>query len=325
MALSRTQRRILIGVFSVAAALAGAVAWITAGSVWRAPHRLYAPPAGPPLSSWEDTLGHATRVQLCTLETGRVSVARSTMLRRDHTDSDAATEHVPFPVYAHWVHHPSRGDLLVDAGLDASFAADSMGNFRPPARAVHRLMGASFALKPGEDLAAQLARRGATPSMVLLTHAHGDHTAGLLALGPGVRVLAGLGEREDLAAHIGYGHLRAGQAIEEIDWTRGAPLAPFDAVVDLFGDASVLALSTPGHSRGHTSFLVSTSAGPVLLAGDASHSAWAFEHDVGPVGPSADSERTGQRSLDALRAFVDAHPGVRVVFGHEAVEPLCDG
>jgi N-acyl homoserine lactone hydrolase len=318
-------RRAVVGATVVVGALVALSAWATQGSVWRASHRSFEPPEpAAKLRDWDDALVRGTRVRLCTLETGHVRVPRSSMLRRDHVALDEQNENLPFPIYAHWIRHPSRGDLLVDSGLDESFARDSFGNFRAPARAVHALLGASFELSPGDGVTSQLASLGAHPTMVLLTHAHGDHTAGLPALGGATRVLLGLHEREDAAAYVGYGHVAAGQVLEEIDFDRGQPLAPFDAVVDLFGDGSVIAIATPGHSRGHTSYLVAARSGPVLLTGDASHSAWAFEHDVGPTAPTAGEERTAQRSLDAIRAFVREHPAVRVVFGHEAPSRICD-
>ena len=46
---------------------------------------------------------------------------------------------------------------------------------------------------------------------------------------------------------------------------------------------------------------------PVLLVGDASHTAFAFSHGIGPNGPTEADERIGQRSLDRLRAFVARH------------------
>jgi hypothetical protein len=42
-------------------------------------------------------------------------------------------------------------------------------------------------------------------------------------------------------------------------------------------DGSVVALPTPGHSPGHTSYLVRTGTRDVLLAGDVTHTAGALE------------------------------------------------
>ena len=63
---------------------------------------------------------------------------------------------------------------------------------------------------------------------------------------------------------------------------------------------------------------------PVLLVGGASHTAFAFSHGIGPNGPTEADERIGQRSLERLRTFVARHPGVRVVYGHEAPVRVCD-
>ena len=61
-----------------------------------------------------------------------------------------------------------------------------------------------------------------------------------------------------------------------------APVGPdaFDAVLDIFGDASVFAIHTPGHTAGSTAYLVRSTQGPILLVGDTSHTQWGWDHGV---------------------------------------------
>jgi len=91
---------------------------------------------------------------------------------------------------------------------------------------------------------------------------------------------------------------------------------PFEAVLDVFGDGSVWALHVPGHTPGSTAYLVRTPDGPVLLVGDASHSAWGWEHGVEPGTFSSDRPRSAE-SLARLRAFAAAHPAIEVRLGHQ--------
>lgn len=70
--------------------------------------------------------------------------------------------------------------------------------------------------------------------------------------------------------------------------------------------------------------MVNAESGPVLLIGDASRYAWALERGIGPRCPSASDEAVGQQSLERLRELVRAHPGLRVVYGHEAPQVICD-
>ncbi|WP_437538877.1 MBL fold metallo-hydrolase [Sorangium sp. So ce726] len=316
-------RRIGAGLGAVVALGAALVIWAGLGSPSKLPRvELAVPPQR--ASAWEDVFARGQRVRLCTLETGEVGGARSMLLRSDHVAFDRAREHEPLPIYAHLVRHPARGDVLIDAGLSAPFERDPFGDIRAPVSWLHRAMGTRFTLPAGRSLGAQLARFGSRPRQVYLTHVHGDHTAGLGELPGDVEIVTGEHEADDLAGHLGYGHFAEGATLSELSFARGVPMPPFDLAIDVWGDGALWALPTPGHSRGHLSFVVNAESGPVLLVGDASHYAWAFERGIGPRGPSASDEAVGQRSLDRLRELVRAHPSLRVVYGHEAPQVICE-
>ncbi|WP_437873346.1 MBL fold metallo-hydrolase [Sorangium sp. So ce363] len=316
-------RRIGAGLGAVVALGAALVIWAGLGSPSKLPRvELAVPPQR--ASAWEDVFARGQRVRLCTLETGEVGGARSMLLRSDHVAFDRAREHEPLPIYAHLVRHPARGDVLIDAGLSAPFEREPFGDIRAPVSWLHRAMGTRFTLPAGRSLGAQLARFGSRPRQVYLTHVHGDHTAGLGELPRDVEIVTGEGEADDLAGHLGYGHFAEGATLSELSFARGVPMPPFDRAIDVWGDGALWALPTPGHSRGHVSFVVNAESGPVLLIGDASHYAWAFERGIGPRGPSASDEAVGQRSLERLRELVRAHPSLRVVYGHEAPQVICD-
>ena len=51
----------------------------------------------------------------------------------------------------------------------------------------------------------------------------------------------------------------------------GPAMHGFPGSWSVTGDGSVIALPTPGHSTGHTSFLVRRSTGDVLIAGDVTY------------------------------------------------------
>ncbi|MGK3987465.1 MBL fold metallo-hydrolase [Sorangium sp. So ce136] len=316
-------RRLGVGLGAVVALGAAFVIWAGLGSPSKLPRvELAVPPQR--ASSWEDVFARGQRVRLCTLETGAVSGARSMLLRSDHVDFDRAREHDPLPIYAHLIRHPVRGDALIDAGLSAAFERDPFGDIRAPASWLHRVAGTRFTLPAGRSIGAQLARVGSRPRQIYLTHVHGDHTAGLGELPRDVEIVTGAHEADDLAGHLGYGHFAEGATLSELPFARGVPMPPFDVAIDVWGDGALWALPTPGHSRGHVSFVVNAESGPVLLVGDASHYAWAFEHGIGPRGPSERDEAVGQRSLDRLRELVRTHPSLRVVYGHDAPQPICD-
>ena len=97
-------------------------------------------------------------------------------------------------------------------------------------------------------------------------------------------------------------------------------MAPLGACVDLFGDGSFWAISAPGHTDDDIAYLINSTK-PVLLTGDASHFAWAFQNGVAPRGWDKAGTARGYVSLERLRAFARAYPNVRLIYGHE-MEPL---
>jgi N-acyl homoserine lactone hydrolase len=104
-------------------------------------------------------------------------------------------------------------------------------------------------------------------------------------------------------------------AIQEFQFTKD-PDGKLDGVVDVFGDGSLFAILTPGHTEGHVSYLTRTPTGAVLLTGDASHTRWGWENGVEPGTYTfeRDSER---KSLLALKALSARHPKMIVKLGHQ--------
>jgi glyoxylase-like metal-dependent hydrolase (beta-lactamase superfamily II) len=217
------------------------------------------------------------------------------------------------------IRHPTQGDFLVDSGLDASFGRERYGNIQRPTRWLLALLyDAPYTQDPGQDVFSQLRHFAAQPKAVFLTHLHMDHTAAIPGLPATTQIVTGPGEADDPVQLFGYGHFDKSRRLYELDFSRARDMPPLGPAIDLFGDGSMWAVHTPGHTRGHVSFVVVTTAGPVLLTGDASHFRWAFAHDVGPSGTSGEEDAVGQSSLERLRAFARQFPEVTVFTGHEA-------
>lgn len=140
---------------------------------------------------------------------------------------------------------------------DTGFPAELVGRTPPPGPLVPSL---SVTIKD------ELRRIGVAPeqvSFVGISHRHDDHT-GQMAGFPGATLLIGAGDFETLKK-------RGSPAVAP--WTgAGAKLELLTGDRDLFGDGSVVLLSTPGHTENHHSLLVRlASTGPVLLTGDLYH------------------------------------------------------
>src|SRR5439155_26148068 len=114
-----------------------------------------------------------------------------------------------------------------------------------------------------KTLAAQLTEIGVKPAdiaYVAVSHTHGDHV-GNLALFPSSTILIQGAEYDWAMTQPVKPAFAATQPIEKLTGDR-----------DVFGDGSVMILSTPGHTPGHQSLLVVLAkSGPVLLSGVGVH------------------------------------------------------
>jgi glyoxylase-like metal-dependent hydrolase (beta-lactamase superfamily II) len=148
----------------------------------------------------------------------------------------------------------AKGLLLWDTGQPDAIAGKPDG--------VETAGGAIIARRT-KTLAAQLAQIKVKPSdiaYVAISHSHGDHI-GNLALFPRATILMQQAEWDFAFADPAKSPLPASQKVEKLHGD-----------YDVFGDGSVMILSTPGHTPGHESLLVMLhQTGPVVLTGDAVH------------------------------------------------------
>jgi glyoxylase-like metal-dependent hydrolase (beta-lactamase superfamily II) len=179
-------------------------------------------------------------------------------------------------------------------------------------------------MKVRTDTASWIAAHREPVRGVFLTHLHLDHIGGMRDVPRDATIFAGPGETTERSVFNAVVSSATDRALEGHgpiqEWRfERDPSGTFMGVLDVFGDETVWALWVPGHTAGSTAYLVRTSTGPVLLVGDACHTAWGWEHGVGPGSFSAD-QREGAKSLAALRGFVAAHPSISVRLGHQRLE-----
>lgn len=216
-------------------------------------------------------------------------------------------------VYAHLIRHPTKGDYLIDTGLDKRFQHAPQGSYK--GLIARYIVRQSFQEK-GQDIASQLQQHNVDLQGVFLTHIHGDHTAGIPVLPENTPIVIGPNESMHHYPLIMYNdHFDRVTTLQEFDFTAAQPLDALGNVIDVFGDQSLWAIATPGHTRGNLSFLLHSTHGWVLLTGDASHTRWGFENEVIP-GWAEDAEQAAI-SLDHLITFVRQNPEVKVVYGQE--------
>ena len=219
----------------------------------------------------------------------------------------------PIAIYFHAVQHPVRGLFLVDTGIEHKLGTN------PSDSAVSWLVRSAMhleRLKVRTDLGTYLAQQKQPVQGVFLTHLHLDHVSGLPDLREDVPVYVGRGDAEDRA----FINLFARSTINaELDGK--GPLREFifergTDVLDVFGDGQFWAIAVPGHTKGSIAYVARTPEGPVLMTGDASHTAWGWNNGVEPGSFSSDKP-TSVISLGKLRALSARHPKMKVRLGHQ--------
>lgn len=173
------------------------------------------------------------------------------------------------PMWA-WIIETERELVLIDTGA----RPDTTGG----------ITRTKFNVSAQQALVPQLAQLGFVPAdfdRVLLTHLHGDHVGGLGAFDP-QRVWVAKSEWDPVARFPGRlmrfmtAPVPSGFVPNVFEFD-GSPMLGFGSSWPVTADGSIVALPTPGHSPGHTSFLVRTGKQDVLLAGDVTYTARALE------------------------------------------------
>ena len=229
----------------------------------------------------------------------------------------------PVPVPAFLVRHPSAGAILVDTGLHPSIATDGRENFG----GIGNRLGKP-ALEPGEDVPAQLRKRGLDPGevpVVLMTHMHIDHTSAISEFPRSTFVLS---EQEWNAAATGprptlngyrRPHFDYAFDYRTVDFDRAGndSYASFGRTFDLFGDGSIRLAFTPGHSAGHISVVCRLKQTDFVIGGDAMYVAAQLSGDAA-MPPRPFDAHNLRRSLQELRLFQRQFPEAMITPGHDA-------
>jgi N-acyl homoserine lactone hydrolase len=224
----------------------------------------------------------------------------------------------PIKVYVHVLRHPKYGIFLVDTGISRKVVDD------PGAAGVGwmvREVMHTEKLKVNKSTAEILQGLHGKLSGVFFTHLHIDHIAGMPDIPDDVPLYAAWPEAtarrfKNLFVEGTSDRLLAGKRPLQQWHFRPDPQGRFEGVIDVFGDASLFAISVPGHTAGSVAYVVRTPNGPVLLTGDTSHTRWGWEHGVEPGYFTEDNARNLDNLL-RLKALVARHPGIDVRLGHQ--------
>jgi N-acyl homoserine lactone hydrolase len=169
---------------------------------------------------------------------------------------------------------------------------------------------------PSSSLVEQLAQLHLKPEQITfvgISHYHGDHV-GQVASFPQATLLIGKGDWEALndpkpnpgVNSANFAHWISG----------GGKVEPLIGDKDVFGDGSVVMLSTPGHTPGHHSLLVKLKEkGNVLITGDLAHFRENYDSNGVPTFNTSRAETLA--SLDRFKQLA-TNLNATVIIQHDA-------
>ncbi|AJA47088.1 beta-lactamase domain-containing protein [Clostridium pasteurianum DSM 525 = ATCC 6013] len=269
--------------------------------------------------NWEAASKHPTAIEIETLNTGEIISKISGLLNLKNKNASKLKDGTAVvPVLAHIVRHEKYGDYLIDTGFDSSFSNEVGGNFKGLLKKVY-FKNRYIQEKSEEGIEVQLKKRGINLKGVFLTHIH-EHAAGVPSLPSGIPYIYGDGECETSFFPLVYSNFFENKTnLQKIDFSSAQDMPMLGKCADIFGDGSFWAVSTPGHTKGHTSYLVNGIKRKILITGDVCITKKGFELNVETGKFSSDIEE-GRKSFFTIREFIKEYPSVNVVFGHETDE-----
>jgi N-acyl homoserine lactone hydrolase len=171
----------------------------------------------------------------------------------------------PIKIYTHLLRHPTHGFFIVDTGVSKRLVENPAG---VGAGWVLRKFAKIEKMQVREDALSAIKSAGVPLNGVFMTHLHFDHISGMPDVPKGVPFYTGPGEAEEskfenFAVRGMENRFFDGRpAIQELQFTKD-PDGKFEGVIDVFGDGSLFAILTPGHTAGHLSYLARTPTGVV--------------------------------------------------------------
>ncbi len=156
----------------------------------------------------------------------------------------------------------AKGWMLWDTGMSDAIAKMPEGM---------KAAGGLLTLRVAKTLVSQLSELGLAPTDITrlaISHFHGDHCGNANLFTAATLYI----QEPEYEAAFGPEPAKFNFAPAFYDKLRANPMVKLSGDYDVFGDGSVVILSTPGHTPGHQSLLVRLpKTGAVVLSGDLVH------------------------------------------------------
>lgn len=219
--------------------------------------------------------------------------------------------------------HPRAGRCLIDTGYSTRVTE---GRRSLPLSLYAQILRPRLQPDALPDVAPKI-------DTILLTHLHADHVSALRDY-PDAKIFANGGGVDHFLNATAFGRVRHGVFRELLPENLQSRITRFETLPiteaplglgpahDVFGDGELLAISLPGHMRGHTGFVWPKLERPLLYAADSQWLARAVMEDRSPGPPARwimDDVEADADTRRRIAAF--ARSGGEVVYCHDA-EPL---
>jgi len=219
---------------------------------------------------------------------------------------------VTLPVSMWIIDHP-KGLVVFDTGNNVAITTDCKGYWAP---------GICDFLKPSQKredvIDMQLKKLGYSldkVKIVVTSHAHLDHIGNIAMFPDAIHVMQKKELYQAWFPEKFQGRTNPGFfVLADFDKAREFNFMELEGDYDLFGDGSVLILSTPGHTLGHQSMKVKLASGKTtILAADA---IWMKENLEGYPAVSNYSVKDYTNSINRLKFMSDLE-GAEIFMAHD--------
>lgn len=268
-------------------------------------------------NNWDDVFNNGAKLELETIKTGTIKTNLSKNMNLDNPEAEGmADQEIIVPVLSHLIKHEKYGYYLIDTGFDNSFYKKIGGSFKGILK--NKYFKDRYMQNKNEGIDYVLKNSNIKVSGVFLTHMH-EHAAALSSLSDNITVIYGMGEKEINYFPLVYSRFLKSKDKQYINFHNATAMPILGKCVDIFGDGSLFAIHTPGHTDGHISYLLNCNENPVLITGDACVTEKGFELGIEPGNNSKDIE-TAKDSFKKLKEFKNKYPNIEVIYGHESNE-----
>ncbi len=266
------------------------------------------------ISNKKDFLKSSSSITAKLIYSGELKTHLSTAINLKHPScSGLKDKEISVPIFAYLIYHEKFGHFLIDSGCDSSYINNPYGKMK--VSLISKFVPKTI-LRPEDAIDKQIENYRNDIKGVFFTHLHLDHTSGLSALPDNILYFSGKGEKPLLIKWLlEPNDFKSNDTMYILDFDSvQAQSTPLGKAIDIFGDQSFWAISTPGHTKGHISYLVNTKEHPILIAGDACCISLSIEKGVGPSGSDT---ALGQKTFENMMQFLKDNQEVKLWIGHE--------